>query len=340
MIVLGIETSCDDSSAGVYCTRRGLLANVRATQLEHRDFGGIVPELASRVHLKNLPPVLRAALADAGLAPTELDAVAVTHGPGLLGSLLVGVSFARALALSWGKPLLGVHHIESHILANRLEGEMRFPALALVVSGGHSQIVHVAEAGRYELLATTRDDAAGEAFDKVAKLLGLGFPGGPPIEQRARRGDPRAIRFPVARLGDGGLDYSFSGLKTAARLAWERGEADSEDGLANFCASFQRAIIAQLLDRVTRTLRGRDIGALYLAGGVAANRALLEAAREALAPLGIPVSAPRPEFCTDNGAMVACAGALRLADGGEAAAEACAEGVEPFSRGVLASWRR
>jgi len=334
MIVLGIETSCDDSAVGLYDTERRVLASVLAAQLEHAPYGGVVPELASRVHLRNLPPVLRAALAEAGLGPGGVDAVAVTRGPGLMGSLLVGLAFARALGHAWDRPVVGVHHIESHILANHLERDMAFPALVLVVSGGHSQIVLARRPGDYELLATTRDDAAGEAFDKAAKVLGLGFPGGPRIEERARRGNPEAIAFPVARLGDGGLDFSFSGLKTAARLRWEGNPPGGEAGLDDFCASFQRAVIAQLLDRLLRAARGRDLRAVYLAGGVAANRALLAAAREALDPLGLPVFAPEPRYCTDNGAMVACAAALRLAAG-----PAPAPPDEPFPRGDIASWR-
>ena len=336
MVVLGIETSCDDSGVGIYCGRRGVLANLRATQLEHRAFGGIVPEIASRVHLKNLPPVLRAALAAAGVRPAELDAIAVTQGPGLMGSLLVGLAFATALAESWEKPLIGVHHIESHILANRIAGEMEHPAMILVVSGGHSQIVLSEEPGRYELLATTRDDAAGEAFDKVGKMLGLGFPGGPIVEERARRGDPDAFALPIARLGEGDLDFSFSGLKTAARLRWEeRGAGAGETELDDFCASLQRAIVAQLLDRVGRALRGRDVKCLYLAGGVAANRNLVAAARALAEPLGLELRSPALEYCTDNGAMVACAAEQRLT----LAPPPPGPIPVPFSRGVLTSWR-
>lgn len=334
MIILGIETSCDDTAVGIYCSERRALASVMATQIEHRAFGGIVPELASRVHLKNLPPVLRATLEDAGLGLADVDAVAVTQGPGLLGSLLVGLSFARSLAQAWEKPLLGLHHIESHIMANQIEGDMRFPALALVVSGGHSQIILVEEPGRYEVLATTRDDAAGEAFDKVAKLLGLGYPGGPEVERRASAGNPKAIALPVARLSSGGLDYSFSGLKTAARLAWESASSRDESYVNDFCASLQHAIIKQLLDRVMRVVRGRRIAALYLAGGVAANRALLKASSVALEALGVPVFAPRPTYCTDNGLMVACAGAMHMKYG-----VAQRQVGEAFSRGNLVSWR-
>jgi N6-L-threonylcarbamoyladenine synthase len=213
---------------------------------------------------------------------------------------------------------------------------MDFPAMALVVSGGHSQIIRIPAPGDYEILATTRDDAAGEAFDKVAKLLGLGFPGGPLIEARAAAGDARAIDFPLARISGGGLDFSFSGLKTAARLHWERRPPRDEAAIADFCASFQRAVVAQLLDRIERALTGRDVAAFYLAGGVAANRALVEGVDRLLAPLGIPVRAPAPRYCTDNGAMVACAGALRLAEEPNAATGA----LEPFSRGGIASWRQ
>jgi len=332
VIILGIETSCDDSAVGIYCSERKVLASVLATQLEHRATGGIVPEVASRAHLRNLPPVLRAALEDAQLGPEDVDAIAVTRGPGLLGSLLVGLAFARSLGESWQRPVLGVHHIEAHLLANQLEREMVFPAIALVVSGGHSQLMLLRAAGDYELLATTRDDAAGEAFDKAAKVAGLGFPGGPVIERLAASGDARAFPFPVARLSDGGLDFSFSGLKTAARLAWEQEAPLSGQRLADYCASLQDAVIRQLLDRLARSLRGHEVRACYLAGGVAANRALLAAATEMLTPLGIPVHAPSPRYCTDNGAMVACAGALRLEATGESGS------LAPFPRGVLRSW--
>ncbi len=332
MIVLGIETSCDDTAVGVYCSERKVLASVLATQLEHRAFGGIVPELASRAHLKNLPPVLRVALDDAGLSPADLDAVAVTQGPGLLGSLLVGVAFARAMGEAWGKPVLGVHHIESHILANHLERDMVFPALALVVSGGHSQIILLRAPGEYELLATTRDDAAGEAFDKMAKIAGLGFPGGPVIERLAAEGDPRAYPFPIARLKDGGSDFSFSGLKTAGRLLWEEQGPLTGDAMNDFCASFQDAVIRQLCDRLAKLLRGRELAACYLAGGVAANRALLTAVNDLLGPMGISVYAPSPRFCTDNGAMVACAGAWRRAAG-------VSSELIPFPRGPIPGWK-
>jgi N6-L-threonylcarbamoyladenine synthase len=250
--------------------------------------------------------------------------------------LLVGWHFARALALAWGLPCLGVHHIEGHILANHLEADLRYPALVLVVSGGHSQIILMREPGVYELLATTRDDAAGEAFDKVAKLLGLGFPGGPAIEHRARRGDPKAIAFPRTRLGDGGLDFSFSGLKTAARLRWEAAPPLGEAALDDFCASFQRAVVAQLLDRLERAARGRDLAALCLAGGVAANGCLRDGTEALAVSLGLPLLAPAPRYCTDNGAMIACAGALRLAAG---IAPPGSPSPEPFSRGVIRSWR-
>jgi N6-L-threonylcarbamoyladenine synthase len=334
VIILGIETSCDDSAVGLYGSERKVLASLLATQLEHAATGGIVPEVASRAHLKNLPPVLRAALAEAGLGLADIDALAVTRGPGLLGSLLVGLAFAQALGEAWARPVLGVHHIEAHLVSNHLERDMTFPALALIISGGHSQIFHLRAPGDYALLATTRDDAAGEAFDKAAKVAGLGFPGGPVIERLAAQGDPGAFDFPLARLTDGGLDFSFSGLKTAARLLWEREGPLGGQALADYCAAFQHAVIRQLLDRLERASRGRELAACYLAGGVAANRGLLAAATALLAPRGIAVYAPSPRFCTDNGAMVACAGALRLAAGRAAGAS-----LAPFSRGTLASWR-
>ncbi|MDP6419264.1 MAG: tRNA (adenosine(37)-N6)-threonylcarbamoyltransferase complex transferase subunit TsaD [Candidatus Krumholzibacteria bacterium] len=331
MIFLGIETSCDDSSVGLYCSERKGLAMLMATQLEHREFGGIVPEIASRAHLKNLPPVLGACLEDAHLELSDIDAIAVTRGPGLLGSLLVGVSFARALGENLGLPVLDVHHIEAHLLANHLERDMEFPSLALLVSGGHSQVILAKAPGQYQLLATTRDDAAGEAFDKVAKVMGLKFPGGPKIEKLAHSGDPAALPFPRVRMKDRSQDFSFSGLKTAARLAWEGGA--SEGSMADFAASFQAAVIGQLMDRSLELARGRLLRAFYLAGGVAANRRLLEEAESRFAPLDIPVYAPRPAWCTDNGLMVACAGFFRHEAGITAS-----ENLEPFSRGLIESW--
>jgi len=332
MIILGIETSCDDSSVGIYDSERKVLAHVAATQLEHAAFGGIVPELASRIHLRNLPPVMRAALGEAGLELEELDALAVTEGPGLMGSLMVGVSFALGLARARKLPLYGVHHIEAHILANHLDRDMLFPSLVLVVSGGHSQILLARRPGDYQLLATTRDDAAGEAFDKVAKIMGLSYPGGPAIEVMAREGDADRFHFPRVKLKDGSSDFSFSGIKTAARLMWEA--EGSPESAADFAASFQKAILDQLLGRSEEIARGRALEAFYLAGGVAANRALLAGAEKRLGALGLPVFAPRPVYCTDNGVMVACAASFRF--------DAKSSGpppLEPFSRGALEGHR-
>ncbi len=330
MIYLGIETSCDDSSVGIYCAERKGLAMVSAAQLEHGRFGGVVPELASRTHLRNLPPVMRAALDQAGLELNDIDRLAVTQGPGLMGSLMVGVSFAMGLARARELPVQGIHHIEAHILANHLERDMLFPSLVLVVSGGHSQIILCRRAGDYRLLASTRDDAAGEAFDKVAKIMGLGYPGGPIIEKLAKDGDPKRFAFPKVKLKGGGLDYSFSGIKTAARLLWQ--EVGGEETAADFAASFQKAVVDQLLGRVLEVARGRNLEAFYLAGGVAANRALLGAAEERLGALDLPVFAPSPKYCTDNGLMVACAASFRPHEKSSAS-----ELLQPFSRGGLAA---
>jgi len=332
MIYLGIETSCDDSSVGLYCDERKVLAGVSAAQLEHEAFGGVVPELASRVHLRNLPPVLREALKKAGLGLEDVDVLAVTEGPGLMGSLMVGVSFAMGLSRSTGLPLLGIHHIESHILANHIERDMLFPSMILVVSGGHSQVVLARKAGDYRLLAATRDDAAGEAFDKVAKIMGLGWPGGPIIEKLATGGDPLRFPFPKVRLKDGSSDYSFSGLKTAARLLWE---AEGTEALAaDFAASFQKAVVDQLLDGAEEAVRGRSLEAFYLAGGVAANRALLAEAESRLGRLGMPIFAPSPRYCTDNGMMVACAASFRRQADSSSRAP-----LSPYSRGALPGMR-
>ncbi len=330
MITLGIETSCDDSSVGIYCDERKGLANVAANQLVHEKYGGVVPELASRSHLRNLPPVMRAALAEANLSLVDIDQLAVTQGPGLMGSLMVGVSFAMGLAQAQQVPVMGVHHIEAHILANHLERDMLFPSLVLVVSGGHSQIILARRPGDYRLLASTRDDAAGEAFDKVAKIMGLGYPGGPIIEKMAKEGDASRFKFPKVKLKGGGLDYSFSGLKTAARLLWEA--EGSAENIADFAASFQKAVVDQLLGRCLEVARGRSLSAFYLAGGVAANRALLSAAEERLGALDLAVFAPSPRYCTDNGLMVACAASFRRKEKSSAP-----DSLRPFSRGNLAA---
>jgi N6-L-threonylcarbamoyladenine synthase len=325
-LVLGIETSCDETAAAVLEDGRRLRSNVVASQVDlHAPYGGIVPELASRRHLEVILPVLDRALADAGIALGEVTALAVTVGPGLVGSLLVGVSVAKAVAFARRLPLLGVNHLEGHIAAAFLEHPaLTYPFVALVVSGGHTHLYNVPTECRYRLLARTRDDAAGEAFDKVAKLLGLGFPGGPAIEQEAQGGDPEAIPFPRAAFSDGSLDFSFSGLKTAVVHHLKGlGRATPSPGqprigpqqLRDICASFQQAAVDMLVERVMRAAREHAIRVVVAAGGVACNGAFRQALKAEAGAEGIQLFIPSPALCTDNAGMIAAAGAVRLRRG-------------------------
>jgi tRNA N6-adenosine threonylcarbamoyltransferase len=311
VLVLGIETSCDETAAGVVADGRRLLANVVASQAAvHARYGGVVPEVASRHHIEAIAPVVKAALAEAGAKPADLDAVAVTAGPGLSGALLVGLNTAKALAYAWDKPLLGVNHLEGHIYANWLtDAEPEFPAVILIVSGGHSEIVLAESHGRYQLLGRTRDDAAGEAFDKAARVLGLGFPGGPLIERKAREATEKPPRLPRAWLGKSN-DFSFSGLKTAVGHVARAGS----DGVAEIAAGFQDAVVDVLVTKTVRAAEAAGARCLLLSGGVAANGPLrAELSRRSRAPVWAP---PIP-LCTDNGAMIAAAGFF-VADRGAA----------------------
>ncbi len=316
MIVLGIETSCDDTGAAVVDGGR-LLSNVVSTQLVHRNFGGVVPELASREHVRLILPVIRQALAEAGIAKETLEGIAATCGPGLAGSLLVGLSAAKGMALSLGLPFVGVNHLEGHLFANFLATpELQPPLVSLIVSGGHTQLVLVRSGFRYEVLGRTRDDAAGEAFDKVAKLLGLGFPGGPVIEAAAETGDPDAVRFPRAFLGGDSLDFSFSGVKTAV-LNHVRtiGEEETRRTLPDIAAGFQRAVVDVLVRKTLAAAERTGVRSVCLAGGVALNRSLRQRLAEHAAPLGLAVYFPPPHLCSDNAAMIAAAGLGRLSSG-------------------------
>jgi len=312
MITLGIETSCDDTSIAVLRDENELLANVVSSQVQHGAYGGIVPELASRAHLENIVPVLDMALEEARLDLRDIDLIGVTHAPGLVGALMVGGAFAQGLSWALNRPIVSVHHMEAHIVANLLEHpELELPAVALVVSGGHTMLVHVPAWGRYELLGQTRDDAAGEAFDKVAKLLGLGFPGGPAIERVARDGDPDAIAFPRPMIDSGDLDFSFSGLKTAVmRWVEERGEARVRECLPDVSASFQEAVVDVLVEKTLRAVTELDAPTVMLAGGVACNGRLRSRTRSRLGEARAVVW-PRPLLCTDNGAMIARTAVLR-----------------------------
>ncbi len=318
MLVLGIETSCDETAVGIVEDRLRVRANVIASQVDlHAPYGGVVPEVAARAHLELLQPAIDRALVEAGARLDDLGGVAVTAGPGLVGALLVGVAGAKALALARDLPLIGVNHLQAHVVAAQLEyGDIEPPLVALVVSGGHTSLVLLGEDGRYRELGATLDDAAGEAFDKIARFIGLPFPGGPEIDRLARDGDPRAIDFPRPLSGDGDLNFSFSGLKTSVirylRRLEERGESPE---LADVAASFQEAIVDVQLEKTLDAVAAEGVERVVIAGGVAANSRLRLRMREACDERGLRLLAPSPILCTDNGAMVAAAGANRLADG-------------------------
>lgn len=315
-LVLGIETSCDDTSVAVLERGRSLRSMLTSTQ-DHALYGGVVPELASRAHLERLPGLIEQALADAGVAPRHLTAIAVTRAPGLVGSLVVGVAFARAYGFGLGIPVIGVNHIEAHLHSAELEhGDPKLPALALVVSGGHTELVSIEGFGRQRWLGTTLDDAAGEAFDKVAKLVGLGFPGGPAIDRLATAGDPAAFAFPRPMLDRPGFDFSFSGLKTAvAQVVAAAPSPLPDDWRANLAASFQRAMVDTLVAKTERALAHTRARTLQLGGGVACNRELRERLAATCLAASVALHIPSPRFCADNAAMIARVGALGLERG-------------------------
>ncbi len=317
MRILGIETSCDETGVAVYDSLSGLLAHALHSQVAmHAQHGGVVPELASRDHVRKLLPLISAALAEAGSSKHDIDAVAYTAGPGLIGALLVGASTAASLATAWGVPLIPVHHMEGHLLAPMLEeSKPDFPFVALLVSGGHTMLVEVAGVGNYKILGQTLDDAAGEAFDKTAKLLELGYPGGPALAACAQAGDPKRFKLPRPMLNRPGLDFSFSGLKTAVRdLLKTLPEIDPQTQ-ADVARGFEEAVVDTLTRKCERALDSTGAQALVIAGGVGANQRLREQLAQMTGARGVQLFYPRTEFCTDNGAMIAYAGAQRISEG-------------------------
>lgn len=320
MLVLGLETSCDETGVALFDSQHGLLADALFSQIDlHRVYGGVVPELASRDHVKRLLPLIEQVLDESGKTAANIQGVAYTAGPGLVGALLVGASCAQALAFAWGVPAVGVHHMEGHLLAPMLEEQPpRFPFVALLVSGGHTQLVRVDGIGRYQLLGESIDDAAGEAFDKTAKLMGLPYPGGPEIARLAEQGQAGRFHFPRPMTDRPGLDFSFSGLKTAALNAWQncRKQDDlGEQTRADIARAFQEAVVDTLTIKCRRALQQTGLNKLVIAGGVSANQALRASLEQMLGEQQGSVFYARPRFCTDNGAMIAYAGCQRLLAG-------------------------
>lgn len=310
IIVLGIETSCDETSAAVVKNGRQVLSNIISSQVDlHQKFGGVVPEIASRKHVELIMPVINQSLEEAGIEPGEINALGVTYGPGLVGALLVGLSAAKGLAFALNKPLIGVHHIEGHIAANYIEHqELEPPFVCLVASGGHSHIVYVESYNCFEIMGQTRDDAAGEAFDKIARAIGLGYPGGPLIDKAAKEGNSKAINFPRVHFSGGSLDFSFSGLKTAVLNYLNNQEQRGEKcNIQDISASFQQAVVDVLVENTLKAAQLKNVKNVALAGGVAANSLLRRQLRSIAGSIGLKVYYPSPVLCTDNAAMIACA---------------------------------
>ena len=311
ILILAIESSCDETAAAVVKNGREVLSNVISSQIDlHTIYGGVVPEIASRKHTENINPVIREALSSANVTLKDMDAIAVTYGPGLVGALLVGVSEAKAMSFATGIPLIGVHHIEGHISANYIENkDLEPPFVCLVVSGGHSHLVKVLDYGEYEILGRTRDDAAGEAFDKVARAIGLGYPGGPKIDKVAKSGNPDAISFPRAKVVGSEYDFSFSGLKSAVLNYLNSCEMKGEKIVVeDVAASFQKAVVDVLTEHSVRAVRESGMKKFALAGGVASNSALRESVAKAMEAEGVSFYKPSPILCTDNAAMIGAAG--------------------------------
>ena len=317
-IILGIESSCDETAAAVVKGGRFILSNIISSQIKiHERYGGVVPEIASRNHVYDISSVVDAALKEAGVTFNDLDAIAVTYGPGLIGALLVGLSYSKALSFALGKQLIGVNHIEGHIFANFIEHKnLEPPLISLVVSGGHTHLVYMADYNSFEILGHTKDDAAGEAFDKVARALGLGYPGGPKVEQLAKEGNPFAINFPRAMSGEVNLDFSFSGLKSAVLNYLNKAQMMGQEvNYADVAASFQQAVVDVLVDKAMLACRMHNVKTLTLSGGVACNKAIRDAMEAKALAEGINFLAPSPILCTDNAAMIASRGHYSLLNG-------------------------
>lgn len=313
MRVLGIETSCDDTGIALYDSEQGLLAHALYSQIKtHQKYGGVVPELAARDHVRKVIPLVDAVMEEAGVAPNSVDGIAYTSGPGLAGALLAGSAIAKGLAFAWDVPTVGVHHMEGHMLAPMLEEDAPdFPFIALLVSGGHTLLARVQAVGEYEILGQTLDDAVGEAFDKTAKLLGLGYPGGPAISKTAEMGDPKRFKFPRPMMDRPGLDFSFSGLKTFALTTVQKNTLDQQT-VSDIAWAFQDAAVDTLVKKCKRAIEQTNIPRLVVAGGVGANIALRERLKAMMEKSGGKVFYPKIEFCTDNGAMIAYVGCQRL----------------------------
>ncbi|MDM8568932.1 tRNA (adenosine(37)-N6)-threonylcarbamoyltransferase complex transferase subunit TsaD [Thiotrichales bacterium HSG1] len=317
MLVLGIETSCDETGVAIYDSIQGLLGHELYSQAElHAKYGGVVPELASRDHIRKLIPLIKQLLAKTNIKSNEINGIAYTAGPGLIGALLVGSAVGRSLAWAWQIPAVGIHHLEGHLLASMLEPSTpSFPFLTLLVSGGHTQLIEVTAVGEYSLLGESVDDAAGEAFDKTAKLLGLDYPGGPALAKLAERGNPKNFHFTRPMTKQPGLNFSFSGLKTQVLTTWHSQKLKNEQVKADIARAFEDAVVDTLIIKCRRAIKQTGLNSLVIAGGVGANKHLRERMEQFTQQIGVELFYPRPIFCTDNGAMIAYAGALRLAKG-------------------------
>lgn len=318
ILVLGIESSCDETAAAVVKNGREVLSNIISSQIAiHTQYGGVVPEIASRKHVENINGVIERALAQADVTLDDIDAVAVTYGPGLIGALLVGVAEAKAIAYAKSKPLVGVHHIEGHVCANYIQNkDLEPPFLCMIVSGGHTHLVKVSDYGKYEIIGRTRDDAAGEAFDKVARAIGLGYPGGPKVDKLSKEGNDHAIDFPKAKVEGAPYDFSFSGVKSAVLNYINMHEMKGEKiNAADVAASFQRSVVEAIVDRTVHAAKEFGLKKVALAGGVASNSCLRQTMKEECEKNGLGIYYPSPILCTDNAAMIACAGYYEYING-------------------------